>query len=90
MPGPPSGERNQHTADIAAWVPVGALDHPIEGMPMTAHVTRSMGLVPDALRLFFGLMWTHYRVARETERDIERPQMELIAARVSALNECFY
>ena len=57
-----------------------------------------MSLVPDAVRVMGRLSKVHYLSpglvaapdACEPGRAIDRPQIELIAARVSALNECFY
>jgi alkylhydroperoxidase family enzyme len=58
----------------------------------------AMSLVPDAVRAMGRLSEAHYLRpalvalpdAEQPGRAIDRPQVELIAARVSALNECFY
>lgn len=63
----------------------------------TANVVRALSLVPDALRDWMDLSGAHYLslesmgnfVGRD-DRAINRMQMELVAARVSAINECFY
>jgi hypothetical protein len=62
------------------------------------NVMRALSLVPDDVRMLRALAPSHYvpfeRVAdpgyTPHGRALARPQMELIAARVSALNECFY
>ena len=59
---------------------------------------RALSLVPDEVRMLRALAPSHYvPFERVTDpgftppgRALARPQMELIAARVSALNECFY
>ena len=67
-----------------------------EGMPMAPNVIAAMSLVPDAVRDLRRLSDVHYisdaQVANPFARGevLSRPQIELIAARVSALNECFY
>ena len=61
------------------------------------NVGRGLSLVPDAVRSAKDLMLAHYvqyeRVATDYEppgRPISRSQMELVAARTSARNDCFY
>jgi hypothetical protein len=61
------------------------------------NVARGLSLVPDALRTAKDLMLAHYvqyqQVATDYEpegRPISRSQMELVASRTSAKNECFY
>lgn len=88
QPGTPSGERASDTADIGAHVPVDAAAR-------GANVGRAMSLVPAANRLFFALEQRMYASGDEFwdltwDRPLSRPQVELIAARTSALNECFY
>ena len=63
----------------------------------TANVLRALTLVPDALRDWRGLCAAQYlsfegmqNFGKHEGRAIDRLQMELIAARVSAVNECFY
>jgi hypothetical protein len=88
QPGEPSGERAAEVADIRAHVPVDAAAH-------GANVGRAMSLVPAANRLFFALEQRMYASGEDFsnltwDRPLTRPQVELIAARTSALNECFY
>ena len=65
---------------------------PTEGLPHVA-VALSLSLADNARRMllvramysgdsFAEMVWTH--------RSLSRPQVELVAARTSALNECFY
>jgi hypothetical protein len=61
------------------------------------NVGRGLSLVPDAVRSAKDLMLAHYmqyhQVATDYEppnRPISRSQIELVAARVSAKNDCFY
>ena len=63
----------------------------------TANVIRALSLVPDALREYRGIFAVQYlpfggvRSFDLAEgRAINRMQIELIAGRVSAVNECFY
>jgi hypothetical protein len=62
-----------------------------------ANVLRALSLVPDALRDWLALSAAQYlavermgNFVQDDERSIDRLQMELVAARVSAVNECFY
>ena len=59
------------------------------------NVARALSLVPDAVRDWFCLSDVQYiptgKFGAMTEgRNLSRPQIELLAARVSALNDCFY
>ena len=63
----------------------------------TANVLRALTLVPDALRDWLGLAGAQYlsvqrmrNLGQDDARSIDRMQMELVAGRVSAVNECFY
>ncbi len=63
----------------------------------TANVIRAMSLVPDAVRDLMLLSDAQYitheemmKMRAEAGRAIDRMQIELVAGRVSALNECFY
>lgn len=68
-----------------------------EPAPFIPNVGRGLSLVPDALRSTRDLMLAHYmkyeQVATDWEprdRPISRSQMELVASRTSAKNDCFY
>jgi len=59
------------------------------GMPRVPNIARSLGLVPSALTLFFNTFRPHYAL-KDIDLSISQAQAEFIAARVSAMNECFY
>ena len=68
-----------------------------EPAPFMPNVGRGLSLVPDAVRSARDLMLAHYmkyeQVATDWEprdRPITRSQMELVASRTSAKNDCFY
>jgi alkylhydroperoxidase family enzyme len=66
-----------------------------QGRP-AANIMKAMSLVPDEVRSFFDIVSHQYQgplemrdFAREY-RAISHAQIELLAARVSALNQCLY
>ncbi len=85
-----------------AWVPLVPDDN--SGTPeadlwpanRTGYVVRAMSLVPEEVRTLKDLSAAHYLPMRDVRNPaasrgaLNRPQIELIAGRVSALNECFY
>ena len=81
-PGEPSFEASTDVADSGAWVPIAR-----EG---SANILRSLGLVPSALKLFFDTFRPSYYMRPGAKFALDVPQVELVAARVSAVNECFY
>lgn len=102
--GEPSRERPTGLAEGISWVPMislkGSKNSPNEdlyaGLPMAPNVIAAMSLVPDAVRQLKELSTVYYvpdvQVANPTYqgRALDRRQIELVAGRVSALNECFY
>ena len=89
--GEPSSERPDGMGDIGAWVPVQVVDW------NRANVARALSLAPEGVRTFFRMVVAMYSgTATDFEkmvwdhRPLSRPQVELLAARVSALNQCFY
>ncbi len=59
------------------------------------NIMRALSLVPDEARALQRSSDAHYVPVSQipdptVRRALDRPQMELVAARVSALNECFY
>ena len=80
--GTPTFERADDVVDAGAWLPIAA-----EGR---ANIVRALGLVPSAVELFFGAFGNSYYMRPDAEFTIGRRQVELIASRVSAVNECFY
>ena len=88
-----------------AWVPMlpnghhpGAESDLWGDMPggRTGNVVRALSLVPDEVRLLKELSAAHYMSGSEMmdlrlgRGALDRPQVELVAGRVSALRGCFY
>jgi hypothetical protein len=106
LPVPLAGEPTQYrppqARDGGAWAPMipafGATgaEADLWRRGMTGNVIRALSLVPDEVRTLKDLSAAHYlrddQVAnpRAHMQHLARPQMELLAARVSALHECFY
>ena len=106
FPEPISGEPNRQRPALAeqrdSWPPLVPRDglRPDDQMlygPLEwgANVISALSLVPENVRWLHDLSEGHYLSFAEMRqpdplRAISRPQIELIAARVSALNECFY
>ena len=99
--GEPSGYRPAQARLEEAWVPMipggGAVGREADlwRLRRTGNVIRAMSLVPDAVRQLMELSDVHYLppdriVDLRAGRAIDRAQIELVAGRVSALNECFY
>ena len=102
-PGSPSHYRPEVAKLSGAWVPwvepadageVEAGIYPSDRPP--ANIMKAMSLVPTEVRSFFDLVAHQYLpgdVMREFSREyraISHAQIELLAARVSALNRCLY
>jgi hypothetical protein len=67
------------------------------GKNPAANIIRSLSLVPDEARRLNTVIGQEYftgetifDLAYSSHEALSRPQIELIAARVSALNQCFY
>jgi hypothetical protein len=102
LPGAPHGRLSAGTKLAGAWVPMLAPEDAAGdeadlygGRPFAPNIMRALSLVPDQVRVLFGALETHYvgpdgLLDLGVRRAIDRSQMELIAARVSALNQCFY
>ena len=100
--GKPSRYRPANLKSGIAWVPIlapedatGAESDLYESAAMVPNIARALSLVPDHVRLLQSESKSHYMAMPEitdptVRRDLDRLQMELVAARVSALNECFY
>ena len=104
-PGPPSGYRPATAAhDGGSWVPMVPFDN--AGTPeadlwpanRTGNVIRALSLAPDEVRTLHDLGGAHY-IDHGLVRDpsasrkggaLSRAQIELVAGRVSMLNDCFY
>ena len=86
--GDPERIRPDDVGDVGAWVPQ-SLSRPV------ANVSRTLSLVPVTNRAWRALVDSHYSRGGEFfettwDRGLSRPQAELLAARTTALNECFY
>ena len=99
QPGEPSRYRPPGAARDVGWVPMipnGKLGENEAGLypgRFAPNVVRAMSLVPDAVRNLLKLLGAYYvkDVGNLKDRNsLDRGQIELLAARVSALNECFY
>lgn len=101
-PGEPSGYLPASARMEEAWVPLilhgeesGAEADIYSGVPR-AYILMALTLVPEAKRAFFDLVETQYLPSRwmrdyEVEyRAISHAQIEFLAARISALNQCVY
>ncbi|MFP6565562.1 MAG: alkylhydroperoxidase-related (seleno)protein [Myxococcota bacterium] len=103
--GEPSGYRPPSAEPGEAWVPwirpekaSGSETDLYFGMARVPHVGMAMSLVPDAVRAMGRLSEAQYIALaivampgrNQPGRALERAQIELVAGRVSALNECFY
>jgi hypothetical protein len=104
LAGAPSGYRPPGLDEDAAWVAmidpaaISAADRDLfPPAPQVPNVLRAMSLVPDAVRSLHEQSGAYYLEMVDVVnpkvnggRALTRPQMELVAGRVSALNECFY
>ena len=104
LPEPVEGEisryRPAETDDDVAFVPLrgsdvaGTPEEDLWGSGTAPNVIRAMSLVPEEVRNLHSLGSAHYlggaSIENPEEGALSRPQMELVAGRVSALNECFY
>ena len=88
---PPTGQKEPEVVEDGAWVRLAPRDGELNevGIPRQANIIRAMGLVPLVIQLFFTVMRQAYYIAN-LPISIQRSQAEFIAARVSALNQCFY
>jgi alkylhydroperoxidase family enzyme len=101
--GAPSHHRPAGAARHGAWVAtLAAADaHGDEadlygGAPLAPNIASALSLVPDEARMLARLAAAHYMAIEHVpdptyaRGPLDRPQTELVAARVSALNQCFY
>ncbi len=71
-------------------------DGPMYPSPKAGYIYRGLSLVPQSLRDYWTLANCHYLPGEyvyqfdKSIRAIERPQVEILAARVSALHQCAY
>ena len=104
LPGEPSLRRPAAARQDVSWPPIvlPELADPedadiyadMRGRP--ANVISALSLVPDNVRWLNDqfaahyLSWPQMGEIDKNHRTLTRPQLELLATRVSALNECFY
>ncbi len=86
--GAPARERPAGLGDVGAWIPMTE-------QKVLANVSRALSLVPLTNTTWRTLVNDSYSRGPQMltltwERALSRPQIELIAARVSQLNDCFY
>lgn len=85
--GHPSRERPAGLGDIGAYV---VMTDPFD----FANVARALSLVPSANQAFYTVVRPMYSEAGFEQlvwdTPLSRPQVELVASRVAAMNECFY
>lgn len=87
----PSGKEPANVEDAGAWLPLAKHDQARSdlGFRRVPNILRAMGSVPSAVTLFFTCFRNHYSMMG-VPLDLHASQVEFIAARVSALNQCFY
>lgn len=102
LPGEPSRYRPAGARKQAAWLPLvepedaTEADGPMYPSPKAGYIYRGLSLVPQSLRDYWTMISFHYLPSKEiyefdsSIRAIRRPQIEVLAARVSALHQCAY
>ncbi len=102
QPGVPTRQRPAGAKPGLAWVPtvapedVGAGEADLYDGLGGANIHRALSLVPAEVKGFFDLDSIHYlpdavlRDFANEYRALTHAQIELLAARVSAINQCFY
>ncbi len=102
LPGEPTRRRPASAKPGTAWVPMIApedADGPEADLygpwPFVPNIMRALSLVPAEARALQRSSNAHYVPVEQigdptVHRELDRMQMELVAARVSALNQCFY
>lgn len=102
-PGEPTRERPAEAVQEEAWVPTipnppdgGALAEELFGK-FKPYIMRAVSLVPDECRDHMALEGVQYMPLAKVpvfdhqhHEGLTRPQVEIVAGRVSALNDCFY
>lgn len=100
--GEPTRYRPPGAKKKAAWLPLvepeDAVpeDGPMYPSPKAGYIYRGLSMVPQAVRDYWSLANVHYLPGEQVYqfgtsiRAIERPQVEILAARVSAMHECAY
>jgi len=92
---PPGAQRESAWVPMIPWRRPGGSEADLYDGKPTGNVIRAMSLVPDEVRTLMDLSAAHYlapdaMLDLRAGRSLDRTQIELLAGRVSALNECFY
>jgi hypothetical protein len=102
LPGEPSRHTPAGLRSGIAWVALLAPEDAAgpeadlyDAAPLVPNIARALSSVPDHVRLLQQATRSHYVSLADLGnprkgRAIDRMQIELVAARVSAVNECFY
>lgn len=106
LPAPTGGEPTRHrpagAKKKAAWLPLvepedaTEADGPLYPNPKAGYIYRGLSLVPQSLLDYWALANCHYMPGEfvyqfdKSIRAIRRPQVEILAARVSAMHQCVY
>ncbi len=101
-PGPPTGSADDVPARPARhhWVPVVHLEDDVDGQyggaPLVPPVVRALSAVPSSRQVHRRLIAAMYMDGPDmadldwSRGTLDRRQIELVAARLSSLRECFY
>lgn len=102
VPGAATGYRPENLSAGVAWVSILAPEDATgpeaelyETADFIPNIARALSQVPDHVRVLQLESRSHYVAIRDLQDmsvrcALDRQQMELVAARVSAINECFY
>lgn len=104
QPGEPSRNRPEAAKPEMAWVPTipnapegGPEADELYGGKHLSYIVRGMSLVPDELRMHMELEKSQYLPVEKIlvpdyqhHEGFTRAQSEIVAGRISALNECFF
>ena len=106
LPEPAAGEPSRYLPPgarrEAAWLPIVEPgdevpeDGPLYPTPTAGYIQRALSMVPQSKRDYWDLAGAHYLEGGQvydfgnSARAISRPQIEIIAARISALHQCLY
>ena len=101
-PGEPTRYLPPGAKKKAAWLPLVEpedaveSDGPMYPSPKAGYIYRGLSMVPRSVRDYWALANCHYLPGEyvyqfgTSIRAIERPQVEILAARVSAMHQCAY
>jgi alkylhydroperoxidase family enzyme len=102
LPGAPTGHRPAGLKQGTAWVAMLAPEDTsgpeadlYGGLKFVPNIARALSQIPGHVRTLRSETRSHYLDLSDLNdmsvgRDLDRMQIELVAARVSAMNECFY